>query len=215
MVKSLLFCTNASVCDAWIVQKVYGMRAPYVGFDTESKPGSRVAPAELALVQLATASGDVLIYRVHGKKSASQWPAKLLQLLNDKDVFKCGVGLGNDLDQLSDVGVRVTAIIDAQTLAKQVFGVDHQLGMRTLAARCLGLAISKPTRVARSDWSREVLSQAQLRYAGQDPWLALCVTRWLVRRLRGLRGPRPDPPSQPFAPPTPSPPPPPPPPLLL
>ena len=139
-----------------------------IGFDTETRPTFRKGRInQPSLVQLATADA---VYLVHlGWLPFGDY---LADLLADGRYLKVGVGIGDDMRELSKLHpftpaglADVGAFARAQQIPSQ--------GLRTLAANLFGLRISKGPQC--SNWSVKVLSQRQILYAATDAWISRAI----------------------------------------
>ena len=153
-----------------------------LGFDIEVRPtfksGDHFPPA---LVQLA---GRGKVYLVQLKK------IKALHLLGelfaDARVIKAGVAVQGDIDKLHEVMRFAPAgFVELGKMAGKA-GIKAN-GVRTLAARLLGLRVSK--RAQCSNWERSALAPAQVVYAATDAWVCreifLCLERSVPAQFLG------------------------------
>lgn len=146
-----------------------------LGFDTETKPSFSKGKAHLpSLLQLAGEQGVYLFHMGVQPLSPAVW-----KLLETPDIVKVGVAVHDDLLALKKVfPFTPHAVYDLSTLAKKK-GIQEQ-GLRGLAARVLGLRISKGERC--SNWAKKDLSPRQIRYAATDAWISRAVFLGLSAR---------------------------------
>ena len=144
----------------------YLLTQKVIGFDTETRPtfikGTLNAPS---IIQLA---GDdiVFIFQLHSNKIFK----KLLQILSETTITKCGVSVDRDLIELMYLSpFNPCSFIDLGDIAR-MRGIPHH-GLRGLAALLLNHRISKSSQT--SDWSRKTLSHNQINYAATDAWISL------------------------------------------
>ena len=144
----------------------YLLTQKVIGFDTETRPtftkGALNAPS---IIQLA---GDdiVFIFQLDSNKIFK----KLLPILSDSTITKCGVSVDRDLIELMYLNpFNPCSFIDLGDIAR-MRGIPHH-GLRGLAALLLNHRISKSSQT--SDWSRKTLSHNQINYAATDAWISL------------------------------------------
>ena len=144
----------------------YLLTQKVIGFDTETRPtftkGALNAPS---IIQLA---GDdiVFIFQLDSNKIFK----KLLPILSDSTITKCGVSVDRDLIELMYLNpFNPCSFIDLGDIAR-MRGIPHH-GLRGLAALLLKYRISKSSQT--SDWSRKTLSHNQINYAATDAWISL------------------------------------------
>lgn len=156
-----------------VVEELAG--EPILGFDTETRPafvkGQQYPPA---LIQLATAS-RVYIFQLHQLK----FRQRLRRILASPGIVKAGVAVGQDVRQLQALEpFNAAGFVDLADLAQRAGIKNH--GLRGMAAVLLGFRIVKGPR--KSNWAKETLTEAQIRYAATDAW----VSRELYLRLLEL-----------------------------
>jgi ribonuclease D len=135
-----------------------------LGFDTETKPTYRKGDFNpVSLLQLA-GSRDVYLFQL----GLLGLPEGLRGLLSNPAVVKCGVAIDQDVRQLAALEPFVPGgFLDLAEWAREL-GIKTG-GLRGLAALLLGFRISKGART--SNWARENLTPAQIRYAATDAWV--------------------------------------------
>lgn len=157
-------------CDAALL-RLRGVRV--VGLDTETKPTffKGQPPRKPALMQLAAKTKDGIEVFLIFLKPCGLTPA-LLAFLQDPAVSKTGAGIHDDMKGLVRIApFKPAGMLELGALAKRK-GI-HASGLRSLAGTLYGERVSK--RIARSNWGRAVLSEAQIRYAATDAWLSLRI----------------------------------------
>lgn len=149
-----------------------------VGFDTEARPTFRrgqVHPP--SLVQIATGR-MVYLFQLHQIDCSHT----LAAVLGNTHLVKAGVAPGRDIIDLRKLfPLEPANVIDLAVIAKQ-HGFD-KTGMRNLAGILLGHRVTKGAQT--SNWARQNLSPAQVRYAATDAW----VCRELYLRFEKLGSP--------------------------
>lgn len=135
-----------------------------LGFDTETRPAySKGESYPPSLLQLAT-EGEVFIFQLKQLGLAG----KLKEILADPAIIKAGVSLDYDIRELKKMSrFNANGFIDLGNIAKKSGIKNH--GLRGLAAVLLGFRISKGAQT--SNWSRDVLTPQQIRYAATDAWV--------------------------------------------
>lgn len=164
----------------------YLLAQPCLGFDTEALP-SFVKGEPLRgpdVVQFATAEcAYVLPLVIPGL-------AELVAQVLVAPVVKVGFGLSNDVAQLTHrFGTAGVARLDLDTVFNRE-GYGRTLGVKGAIAVLFGQRFLKSKRVSTSNWAKDVLSDSQLQYAGNDAYAAYCVYTELLRRnVPGLAEP--------------------------
>ena len=155
----------------------YLKRRKLLGIDTETKPQFKAGPRnKVALLQI----GDEKICFLF-RLNFIGMPAPLVDLLNDENVTKVGLSLGDDLRQLSHRSKTISSRswIDLQPLAKSM-GIED-MSLRKLFANFFGQRISKTAQL--SNWEAQVLNDQQKVYAATDAYA--CIV--LYRRMMELK----------------------------
>lgn len=150
-------------------------RESVIGFDTETKPAFLKGEYNhTAIVQLST-EYEAFLFRL--KKIPNLSP--LFRLLEDGALTKLGISITDDLKDLNKVHpFSPQGFTDINDTAKEI-GMKH-IGVRKLAALCLGYRISKGQQT--SNWENEKLSEAQQRYAATDAWICLAIYNELSKK---------------------------------
>ncbi|RUM39579.1 MAG: 3'-5' exonuclease domain-containing protein 2 [Desulfobulbus sp.] len=134
------------------------------GFDTETRPAFKKGQKYLpSLLQLAT---EECVYLFQLKSLGL--PEELAGLLADPARTKAGVSLAYDLKELQRLSDFIPAGFVGLGRLSRKKGIKNN-GLRGLAAVALGIRISKSAQT--SNWAKERLTQAQIRYAATDAWI--------------------------------------------
>lgn len=159
-------------------------RAEILGFDTESKPVFQAGQTDTGphLVQLATLH-DAWLIPMHLPQAAQL----VRTVLANPAIAKVGFGLANDKQQLQRLWhAELHQIIDLDQHFSRL-GYVRNLGVRAAVALVLGQSLTKSKRLSTSNWARNTLSEAQIRYAANDTHAAACVyaalAQWQANRL--------------------------------
>lgn len=135
-----------------------------LGFDTETKPSFKKGKVNTtALLQLAT-EDEAFLFRI----SHIGFPDQLAEILSSEKIKKIGVAIHDDLKDLKKINhFEPAGFIDLQKRAGELN--IKNIGLKKLTAIILNFRISKSQRV--TNWEREILSPAQLKYAATDAWV--------------------------------------------
>jgi len=147
-------------------QAVAEMRKEQVlGFDTESRPAFRKGNYYLpSLIQIGTTE-RVYIFLLN--KMA--FPECLKSVFEDPTILKSGVAVRDDVKDLKKVAhFEPRGFIDLGVVALNLKLDTH--GLRNLAAKFLGIRISKSARC--TNWANPRLTPAQINYAATDAWIS-------------------------------------------
>ena len=153
-----------------------------LGFDTETRPTFRKGKVNApSLIQLATERAVYLV-----QLAWLPFGPHLAEILADPNIIKAGVGIRDDMRELSRLhDFEPAGLVDLGNAAR-----THKLpsqGLRTLAANLFGWRISKGSQC--SNWSLMELSQRQIAYAATDAWIGRLI--FLRMREFGLIPPVP------------------------
>ncbi len=147
-----------------------------LGFDTESRPSFKKGQNHpVALIQLASPE-RAWLFRIAllGKTP------ELNEILGDNEILKVGLALKEDLRSLSHFCTpNPDSFLDLQEFAPH-FGIQEG-SLKKLAAIVLRSRISKSQQL--SNWENPELSEAQVRYAATDAWVALRIYQTLMGEL--------------------------------
>ena len=152
------------------------LREPAWGFDTESKPTFQAGEASDGphTIQLA-APDHAWVFQLHDP----QCRAIAGGLLARAGIIKAGFGLQDDKRRISHkLGIEPSDVLDLDTLFRQR-GYRKQMGVKAAVAVLLERRLLKSKRAATSNWANRQLTPAQVLYAANDAWAALCVYRAL------------------------------------
>ena len=144
-----------------------------LGFDTETKPTYKKGGSHPpALLQLAS-ENDVFVFQLKHLRL----PKSLLEILANPNIIKAGVSLDYDISELTKLArFEPAGFVDLGKLAKEIGMKNH--GLRGLAAVVLEFRIPKTART--SNWARNTLTPAQIKYAATDAW----VGRELYKKIQ-------------------------------
>jgi ribonuclease D len=148
------------------------LQVPAWGFDTESRPTFNAGEASEGphVVQLATLE-HAFVFQLHDARCR----AIVGELLSGVQAVKAGFGLGEDKRRILDkLGVAPRHVLDLDTVFRQR-GYRRQMGVKAAVAVLFGRRFLKSKRASTSNWSNRRLTEAQLLYAANDAWAALCV----------------------------------------
>ena len=146
-----------------------------LGFDTETRPtfkrGQTFPPS---LLQLASPH-TVFLFQL-GKL---QQRDALRALLGNPRISKVGVAVHDDILKLQElVDFQAAGFLDLSTFTRKNGIVNT--GLRNLVALFLGFRISKAAQV--TNWSKSMLTEAQITYAATDAWVSLLLHQHLKER---------------------------------
>ena len=100
------------------------------------------------------------------------------KLLSDEKIIKIGLGLQQESNELRQKGIKCAGFVDLEKIAAH--HKFKQRGIRALSAFFLSIRISKSAQ--KSNWSREDLSPAQIKYAGTDAWVCLRIYQEMLKK---------------------------------
>ena len=149
-----------------------------LGFDTESKP--TFAKYEVSdgphIVQLSTLE-KAYIFQLHDPESRRAVSA----LLESPNIIKVGFGLGDDRKRIiSKLGVDLQDVVDLNNVFKEK-GYRKDMGVRGAVAVMFNKRFFKSRKATTSNWANLRLSEAQVIYAGNDAYAAMCVYEALTQ----------------------------------
>jgi ribonuclease D len=142
------------------------------GFDTESKPTFRVG--ELSdgphILQLASME-RAWVFQL----SDPQCSAISAELLALGGIAKAGFGLGDDRKRIiHKLGVQPQGIVELNTVFRER-GYRKDMGVKGAVAVLFQQRFIKSKKAATSNWANARLTEAQLVYAANDAYAAICV----------------------------------------
>ena len=140
----------------------------YIGFDTESRPSfTKGTSYPVSLVQFSTHD---TAYLFQLKKIG--FPDFLVDLLENPQVKKIGVGVKNDIEKLRELKeFTAGGFIDLSKLAAKK-GII-QVGLRGLTARYIERRLTKTAQ--KTNWAHPRLTRKQQIYAASDAWICLRI----------------------------------------
>jgi ribonuclease D len=142
------------------------------GFDTESKPTFKVGEQSDGphILQLATPE-QAWVFQLHDPDCRSV----AAQLLALKGIVKAGFGLGDDRKRIiHKLGIEPQDIVELNTVFHQR-GYRKDMGVKGAVAVLFNQRFIKSKKAAISNWAYPHLSEAQLIYAANDAYAAICV----------------------------------------
>ena len=141
----------------------YLLSQPVLGFDTETRPSfKKGVQHKCSLLQVST-SNCCFLFRLN---YIGMCPA-VKRLLEDTTVTKVGLAWNNDAHGLHQLGdFQMGTFVDLQDMARKL-GIEDQ-SLSKLYANVFGERISKRQQL--TNWERDVLDEAQKRYAAIDAW---------------------------------------------
>jgi len=141
-------------------------RHDVVGFDTETKPVFvKGHYNDVALIQIAIPD-RVYLFRINKTGLTDS----LIDLFENSDIKKVGVGLKDDLVFLNKIKSFKPAAFEEVNEMVNELDIEAN-GLRKLTAIILGFRISKNAQV--SNWEARELNEKQKRYAATDAWVCL------------------------------------------
>lgn len=150
-----------------------------VGFDTESKPTFRKGEVSTGphIVQFST-SHRAYIFLLHDPECRKTAGA----LIALRPLMKVGFGLRDDLRRIqSKMHVEPQNVWDLETLFREK-GFGRGVGVKVGLALLFKRRFLKSKKASTSNWSRPALTDAQILYAGNDAFAAICAYHALARR---------------------------------
>ena len=172
--------TPLGLSDVWLVATPHDaervdaeLRGQQVlGFDTESKPTfvRNEASEGPHIVQFATLE-KAYVFQLHDPACRAVAGA----VLASSAVVKAGFGLSSDVKQIAaKFGAAPNAVVDIDTLFRQQ-GYRRELGVKAAVAVLFGQRFAKSKKAATSNWASRQLTTAQVLYAANDAYAAMCV----------------------------------------
>jgi len=150
------------------------LKEKIIGFDTESRPSFKKGEHyPISLMQISTAD-DAYLFVL--KKTGT--PAPVRKLLSDDKILKIGLGLKQEVGEMKEHGIKCAGFVDLERIAAH--HKFKQRGIRALSAYFLKMRISKSAQ--KSNWARDDLSPAQIKYAATDAWTCLRIYQEMERQ---------------------------------
>jgi len=157
--------------DSWLAK-------PEIAVDTELH-GLRLTRDKVLLVQVGDADGNVALVRTAGLTSC---PPRLRTLLEAPGVVKLFHFALTDIAFLRDsLGVTVRPFFCTRTASKLVRTYTQSHGLKDLVREFLGIEMDKQAQ--QTDWSRQDLSETQLKYAASDVLHLVALYKRLLEML--------------------------------
>jgi len=151
---------------------------PEIAIDTELH-GLRLGRDKVLLVQVGDADGNVALVRTAG---LSECPPRLRTLLEAPGVLKLFHFALTDIAFLRDsLGVTVRPFFCTRTASKLVRTYTQSHGLKDLVKEFLGIEMDKQAQ--QTDWSRQDLSDTQLKYAASDVLYLIALYKRLIAML--------------------------------
>lgn len=151
--------------------------APFLGFDTESKPTFKIGEVSTGphLIQLAT---EQCAYLFQVNEETLHF---LAPILSNPLQLKVGFGLKNDRIIFHRKNIELDGIIE---LSKQFssFGFKQQMGIQKAVALLFGQYLAKSKHLSTSNWAAKSLNPQQINYAAADAYAALLIFQDLKQR---------------------------------
>lgn len=145
-----------------------------LGFDTETRPCFSRGDSYLPSILQLTAAKTTYLFQLR----LSGFTKALRRLLSEPEIIKAGVAPQQDIHKLQELShFRACGFVDVGEAAR-VAGIKNH-GLRGLAAVLLGFKVSK--RAQLTNWARDRLSTAQVRYAATDSWVSLEIYHHLKK----------------------------------
>lgn len=153
--------------------------ADVVAFDLEWVPDWEYGSDNpISVMQLAFPASR-RVYVLQLGRLGSKLPREVQMMLVNPEVVKVGYASSKDTKKLLRSGIAVTqdSILDVQKASAAALGMSwdraQTLSLRKAALNLLGCHLLKDNSCTCSDWSVDVLSPEQVRYAALDAWVAL------------------------------------------
>ena len=148
------------------------LAAGVVGFDTESKPTFAKNEVNTGphVVQFATRT-KAWLFQLH----RTECNATLAELIASSALTKVGFGLSTDLTLIRNkLGVEPQAVRDIDHEFRRQ-GYRKSVGVKTAVALVFNRRFIKSRKATTSNWANKQLTEAQVRYAANDAYAAICV----------------------------------------
>ena len=143
-----------------------------LGFDTESRPTflrneTSTGPHTLQLASLDHAWVFQLL--------DAACRAAAAELLASTSLVKVGFGLSGDRTQIRrTLGIEPEAVVDLDTVFRRR-GYRREVGVKTAVALVFRQRFVKSRKQTTSNWAARQLTEAQVCYAANDAYAAMCV----------------------------------------
>jgi RNA polymerase sigma factor for flagellar operon FliA len=150
-----------------------------LGFDTEQRPTFKKNEKShgIATIQLASLS-ECYIFQVKKIDNLSA----LIELLENGNIAKVGINLTGDNHALySEFKTRMKATIEIDSVLSKLSS-KNSIGAKKAAKIFLKKDLQKSKKMSTSNWENDILSDSQIKYAGEDAALALDITIHLINK---------------------------------
>ncbi|KAA8517888.1 hypothetical protein F0562_015362 [Nyssa sinensis] len=159
---------TSSFVDEWIseIENLHQSRLQHliVGLDVEWRPNfNRNIDNPVATLQLCISRRCLIFQLLY----ASDFPKSLIDFLGNSNYTFVGVGIGSDVEKLTDDhGLVVATTVDLRSLAAEQYGMMElrNAGLKALARQVLGKEIEKPRSITLSRWDKKWLTPAQMMF---------------------------------------------------
>lgn len=149
---------------------------PVLGIDCQWTPTFDGNRSRIALLQLATHKGNILLIAL---KKLTPIPYELREILQDRSIIKTGIEVLKDAAYLhEDYGLVVNSTYDLRFLAENTGNVPH--GLQALSKSILGLDLGRDWEVVNSNWNAEPLEDNQRIYAEKAVKASIDIFKKLV-----------------------------------
>tara|TARA_Y100000589_G_scaffold131563_2_gene125314 strand:- start:9620 stop:10198 length:579 start_codon:yes stop_codon:yes gene_type:complete len=139
-------------------------KADVVGFDTETKPAFQKGVFhDISLIQISV-NNNVFLFRIN----KVGFDKRIINILSNSKILKIGIDIKNDITGLK----KIQPFNDSNFLDLNELALSKgfkSIGAVKLSIMLLGSRISKKQRL--TDWSADILTRSQLKYAAIDAWI--------------------------------------------
>ncbi|KAK4406912.1 Exonuclease 3'-5' domain-containing protein 2 [Sesamum angolense] len=172
---------KAAVVTNWVqeVLSMYGGQSMIVGLDCEWKPNSYAFENnKTATLQLCVDTKCLILQLFY----LDFIPQSLKNFMVHPSVTFVGVGVQDELQQEYGLVCSASAMKDIQEMAMARHPLEfiRRPGLKDLASWFVGLNMSKPIHVCRSNWEARNLSLDQIEYACIDAYASYRIGRKLL-----------------------------------
>ena len=150
--------------------------ATILGFDTETKPAfKKGVHHKVALLQLSNGE-NCFLFRLN----KMGLPDCLAEILSNKNIIKTGVAIKDDIKGLNEWNQFTPAgFVELQDYTTRL-GIKSN-SLKKISGIVLGYSLSKRQRT--SNWEKEQLSEAQIKYAATDAWIGYEIYKKLQKEF--------------------------------
>ena len=184
----IIYSHNSLDCSVACAQLRETLTYPAViGFDTEWVPSRKKNHEnKTSVIQICTQPNkQCYVFQISEMNGI---PNKLMEIIEDINVTKTGVGIENDLSKLyQDFNIDQISLgkshIDLSNMAKSLsISCQKNWSLRRLTETLLEKTIQKSKSLQLSNWEDFPLSDSQLQYAALDAYASLILYEELIRR---------------------------------